>query len=257
MAGSWSVALALVGLVVSSSGTQAAEWEWDLIPYLWATGAGLDVDLNNDQVLGGDASFTDLVDKLDLAAMIHFEGRTGRVGFFVDAMYVSLEDSTTRPPNLPLLPNGTSVDAELTLGRYEGAGYYRFEVGSADIDLLLGLRLVDLDQQVDITRTPPPAGSTSASVSDPLLDGFLGGRFHMPFAKRFWFDLRGDVGFGETKSSWTANAGVGMWFGQKQKYGLELAYEHFEIEAEKAGNLGNVDSKVQLTGPLVGFVFRF
>lgn len=55
----------------------------------------------------------------------------------------------------------------------------------------------------------------------------------------------------------TSTEGLGMWFGQSRKCGLELAYEHFEFKTEDPGELIDVTSKSRITGPLVGFVFRF
>lgn len=252
------VALHLIAcVVVSASATQAAEWEWAVVPYLWAAGAGLDVEMNNDPVLGGDIAFPDLLDKLEIAGMVHFEGRTGQTGFFVDGEYLSTADSTMSPANPPLLPDGAAVDSELRMGRYEAAGFYRLKGEAFGFDLFLGVRVIDFDQQVNITRTTPSPAETSASASDTLLDGYFGARFGMPFGKRFWFNVRGDVGTGDTQLSWTANAGLGIWLGKSRKYGLELAYEHFEFEVEDPGDLVNVTSKCQISGPLVGFVILF
>jgi hypothetical protein len=143
------------------------------------------------------------------------------------------------------------------MGRYEAAGFYRLRGEAAGFDLFLGIRAIDFDQQVDVTWTTPSPASTSVSAADTLLDGFLGARFGMPFAKRFWFHVRGDAGTGDTELSWTANAGVGVWFGKKRKYGVDLAYEHFEFEVEGSSDVVDVESEVQLSGPIAGFVFRF
>ena len=252
------VALPLLACVaVSGSVARAAEWEWAVVPYLWAAGAGLDVEINDNAVLGGDIAFTDLVDLLEAAGMVHFEGRTGRTGFFVDGAYVSTADSMTIAAHPPLLPDGAAIDSELKMGRYEAAGFYRFGDEAYGFDLFLGVRMIDFDQQVDVSWTTPTPGATSASASDTLLDGYLGGRFGMPFGKRYWFNVRGDIGTGDTELSWTANAGFGIWFGTNRKYGLELAYEHFELEVQDAGDLVDVKSTCQMSGPIAGFVIRF
>lgn len=240
-----------------STTIQADEWEWTAVPYLWGAAANLDIEVNDDPVFGGDLAFSDLLDKLEIAGMLHFEGRSGRTGFFVDAAYLSLADATTTSPNPPLFPDGAAVDSEVEMGRYEAAGFYRLKGQAAGFDLFLGIRAIDLDEQVGITRSTPTPAATSESLADTLLDGFLGARFGMPFAKRFWFHVRGDVGTGDTEMSFTANAGVGMWLGKSRKYGLDLAYEHFEFEVESGGDVVTVKSEFQLSGPIAGFVLRF
>src|SRR6185295_8742355 len=93
----------LAGLVViagtvllSPRSAQAAEkWVWDITPYLWASSVRVDVSLDGDPVLGSDVKFKDLVDKVDFAAMVHFEGRHGQLGFFTDAIFISLTDEQT------------------------------------------------------------------------------------------------------------------------------------------------------------------
>ena len=252
-----TVVVAWAAVAMAGSKVAAAEWDWLLVPYVWGAGIGLDVEVNDDPVLGGDASFSDLLDKTEIAGMLHFEGRAGKAGFFADAVYMSLADSTTTPPDPPLLPDGAEADAELKMGRYEAAGFYRPGGGEHGLDVLLGVRLVDYDQQVDIERTTPTPASRSFGISDSFVDGFVGARFGMPFAERFWFQIRGDVGAGDTESSWTANGTVGAWLGKTKKYGLSLGYEHFEMEVEQSDGVAVIESETEFSGPFGAFVFRF
>jgi hypothetical protein len=94
---SWAVLLVVAWAVVSGSAIQAEEWEWTVVPYLWAAGAGLDVEVHDEVVLGGDIAFSDLVDKLEIGAMVHVEGRAGKAGFFWDGVYVSLRSCPAAP----------------------------------------------------------------------------------------------------------------------------------------------------------------
>jgi len=249
----------LLGVCVVAPGAsvEAAEWDWMLAPYLWGAGVGLDVEVNNDAVFGGDVSFSDLLDKTEIAGMIHFEGRTGKAGFFVDAVYLSLADSGTTPAAPPLLPDGATFDSEIKMGKYEAVGFYRPKGGEYGFDVLLGVRAIDFDQQVEITRTTPTPATRTLDSSEMLLDGFVGARFARPFADRWWFQVRGDAGTGDTELSWSAVAGVGVWFGESRKYGLDLAYEHFAFEVEEQNGVVTVETESQFSGPIVGFIFRF
>jgi hypothetical protein len=84
-----------------------AEVEWQIAPYLWAADVGADVTINNDPVLGTTVPFSDLVDKLDSALMLHVEGRGSEsdIGGFFDLISMDLSDSNIIPvgPGGPIL----------------------------------------------------------------------------------------------------------------------------------------------------------
>ena len=61
--------LALAGALVAGSPAGADEREWIVAPYLWGADTSLDVLIRDDSALGGTPSFSDLVDKLDFAAI--------------------------------------------------------------------------------------------------------------------------------------------------------------------------------------------
>jgi hypothetical protein len=248
------VVLALLACVLAPApAIRAAEWEWTLIPYLWAAGAKLDIEESDDPVFGGDLEIPGLIDELEMVAMAHFEGQRSRAGFFVDAVYLSVAGSTPITARPPLFPTGAAVDSELIAGRYEGAGFYRWPLGKSAFDAVGGIRAVDFRPQVAISRTTPSAVTRTISADELLTDGFVGARFATPFGKRYGFHLRADAGTGDTDLSWTANAGFGVWFGSERKYGLDLAYEHFAFEVE----LDGVKNTLEISGPLAGFVWRF
>jgi len=75
-------------LLVPAAAVLAEEWDWLLAPYLWGIEPSLDVTVNDEVDLGGDADFSDVLDKLEMTAMIHFQGMRGRFGFFTDLAYL-------------------------------------------------------------------------------------------------------------------------------------------------------------------------
>ena len=56
------VILVLAGTAMAQESDQ---WEWTVAPYIWAIDVGLDLSVSDQEVIGGDADFKDLVDKLD------------------------------------------------------------------------------------------------------------------------------------------------------------------------------------------------
>jgi hypothetical protein len=237
-------------------GVGAADWEWTIAPYAWATDVSLDLSANNEPVLGADIGVSDILDKTDFVAMLHFEGRRGRAGFFVDGLYLSTSDEQTTTP-APPLPGGTHVDSEVDTRLYEAGGFYRLLEDRRVLDVLGGARVIDLDQQHDITLPGPLMQRTRLATSDTLLDGLVGLRFDQPFGERFDFLIRADVGAGDTDITWNGLGTFGLRLGQTGKYKLRLGWRHTYIETEERSTSGiDVKTELTLTGPLVGFVIE-
>lgn len=71
---------ALIALFMISGVAEAqepAEREWTVAPYLWASSVGLDLSVAGETSIGGDAAFSDLLDKVDTAFMGRLESRKG------------------------------------------------------------------------------------------------------------------------------------------------------------------------------------
>ncbi|MCI0407757.1 MAG: hypothetical protein L0191_04185 [Acidobacteria bacterium] len=244
-------------MLLSPGRAQAAEkWEWDITPYLWASGVRLDVSVDGDPVLGADASFSELLDDLDVAGMLHFEGRHGKAGFFTDAIFISLSDDQTRSADPPL-PGDTQTDAELELGIYEAGGFYRPGGKEFGFDFLYGLRFLDYDQDLSVTIPPPVSATTSAETSSLYTDGIVGVRYSLPMSKRWYFAIRGDVGAGGTQIEWNGIATFGFTCDKKGRYAIRGGYRYFKVELDEEDNDVDVESDVTLQGPYIGFAFRF
>ena len=68
----------------NSPGEDDAGWSFQLAPYVWMIGVKADVVAGPFEA-SGEADFIDLVEKLDIGAMLHFEGRKERWGSFSTA----------------------------------------------------------------------------------------------------------------------------------------------------------------------------
>ncbi len=235
----------------------ASDWEWTVVPYLWGPSVSLDVTANNDPVIGVDASFSDLLDKLDLAAAVHFEGRCEHAGFFVDALFVDVgaeQTNTARPP----LPGGTLTEVDMKVGTFEAAGFYRPGGRAHGLDLILGARMFDYRTRIDVTIPAPFNATTSAGSDKNFVDAFAGVRYTTPIGKRWHFVIRGDAGGGGTDLSWNAVATFGVRLGKTGRYNLAFGWHHMELNVT-AKNPQNVEieSNQTLTGPFVGLALRF
>jgi hypothetical protein len=230
-------------------------WEWTVAPYVWAAGVSLDVEANGNLVLGGDATFPDILDKLDVAGMLHFEARQGPAGLLVDGLYLSLSDESSVSGHASI-PNGTLADTNLKMGIYELGGFYRLGGGKRGFDFLFGARDFDVSQTTDVIF--PGGLTTSFDGSKNYLDAFAGARVIAPIGTRWNFIGRGDVAGGDTDITWNGVASFGFSFDKAGKYTLQAGYRYMHIELGRTTDRGtDITNTVTLSGPVVGFGFRF
>jgi hypothetical protein len=238
-----------------TSPAPAADWEWTIAPYLWASDISLDVSAN-DQSLGGELGFGDLLDKLDFAFLGHVEGRRGRGGFFFDLIYMDLGDTQTtvaRPP----LPGGTEVKSDVKQTMFEVGGFFRPSGGSHGLDLLYGVRVTDFDLDLTITLPGPQGLSGSASSSQSFTDGFAGLRYQAPLGERWSYVLRGDLGAGDSELAWNTSALLGYQVGKRRQNLILFGYRHMEVELKDSSDNLTIRTDVGMSGPIAGFAFRF
>lgn len=256
--GVFALFLAVAGTAVAQ---ESDPWEWTLAPYLWATDAGLDLSVSGQEAFGGDADFIDLLDKLDMAFMGHFEGRKGRWGMYLDTVYFDLSDSQSIPVGAggPVLGD-LAVAAGMKLKLYDAGGIYRVSAPGAAVrfDVLAGVRYVDLNVDALITLPGPAMTTLSIQTGPAETDVMLGGRFIGRFAEQWNWILRGDLSFGGTEGTYNGLAAIGYTFGEAGLFSLELGYRYMSIETDGTTAMGRPSAAdLTLSGPVVGFIFNF
>jgi len=180
-------------------------WRFEVVPYLWAAGLDGDVKVGRLPVAGVEASFSDVLDVLDFAFMTTFAGHKGRGGFLIDTMYMDLSDTAPTPDDVY-----GDADVGLTQQMYSAAGTYRVTDGKVPIDILGGLRYVDLAGDLELTSGV--ASGRSVSGGESWWDGFVGASIRWEFAEHWAVVGYGDIGGGGSKLTWQALAGVDWTF---------------------------------------------
>jgi len=176
---SFAVIVFAVSLGLTSQQSRADDLVWTIAPYLWASDVGMDVTVNGDPALGGDVAFKDLIDKVDTALMGHVEVSSDTFGAFFDGISLDLSDNKVinLGPGGPILGD-IPVDIGLKMKIYELGGFYRMgsgDVGSVAFDIIGGVRLVDITQNLDLVL-PDPIGVVSETIEESETDIFVGGR---------------------------------------------------------------------------------
>ena len=257
--------LVTIGIIALSAfapqQSNAQGFDWTFAPYIWVPGVALDTTVENDPITGPDVSMNDLIDKLDGAFMGHFEGRRDRFGLFVDMIYLSLADSNviTIAPGGPISGDLTT-DTNLKLKLYEIGGAYRIgnnDPGSVMFDILLGARVIDVDQNINLILPGP--GMTPVNLPSEVSesDAFIGGRLVGKFSDKWHYKARADIGGGGSSGTFNIFGTVGYSFGQTGLFSLDLGYRYMTIKLKDSQDGTSTETDIILSGPLLGFVFTF
>ena len=229
-------ALTLVALPVQAEST---DLDWLAVAYLWAS--DISVDAGNRSV---DASFSDVIDKLDMGFMAHVETQADNFGGFVDVAYMSVSESQTIGP--------VNVRGELDLTLMDVAAVWSPAAGRfTGADLYGGFRYIGTDFGVRAQLTPPPDPPLSAGVDTSYTDFLLGGRYVAEVNDRWRLVFSGDLSAGDTEGTWSL-AGYGVYRNGPHRF--YAGYRHLDVEMD--GSNG-VRVQTTFTGPVVGYGFAF
>ena len=250
----WAIGLGAAGV---SGPVLGSDWEWMLTPYLWASDTSADLTLDG-KTIEGEIEFEDLIEKVDLAMQVHFEGKRDRLGFFVDLTYLKVEESESVEPTLPF-DDKLRVETAIETMLLEAAGTYRVlgESKLAGLELFLGARVIEMDLELDLAFPGPLGESLSVSSDETLVDAFIGARFAASFSSHWTIALRGDIATGDTDFTWNAEALLMYRFGKNDRFGAVGGYRYLVMEYETSGGGHNIDAEFTMSGPMLGFAFRF
>ena len=212
-------------MIIPPAGTAPAAdggWEFTLSPYAWAAGLDGSVGIGN-VVAEVDQSFSDIVDKLDVAAMLHFEARKGPWAFMLDGFWLRLEAGADTPG--PLY-GGAEVEVEEL--RLSGLIAYRAIEGPTKLDLLTGISYFSVD--TDFRLTPGLLAGREISFSEDWVDPVVGFHLRHELCERWFAMLRGEIGGFDAGSefTWQAMTGVGYRAGDSSE--VFLGYRHLDID---------------------------
>lgn len=213
----------------------------EVILYLWM--AGVDGTMGVGPIEADvDASFSDILDKLDSAIAFYYETWQEDTGFYLDVMYLRLTDDIAQGPlTLDYEVDQTMVEAGALLHR-----------GSPErpVDVIIGVRYMDLG--ADLALTPAPPGG-SASGGKHWLDPIVGARWRRSLSDKWGVGFRGDIGgFGlGSDLSWQLKADFRYRLSALWK--LDFSYRYLDIDYEEDG----VKFDIAIHGPVLGFAYTW
>jgi hypothetical protein len=248
-------ASAALALAASSTVASAEEWKFTLTPYAWLTDVGVDVAIDDRDVVDAEVAVEDLVEDLDATVQVRFEAQYGANGVWTDLFDVALsQDAET-----VALPNGAgsaTFRPEMGITLLELGGLYDPKGDQEGFQLLYGARILHQRAEIESSFTFPgePSLDRTYEVDETLVDGLVGFRFLRRIGERWMFSGRADVSTGGTELTWSAGPMVGYSFGEAGRYTLTAGYRKMVVDFETADD---VDAKMTLSGPVVGLRLAF
>ncbi len=230
----WMVAC----LAATMMSAQAEEWNWRVTPYAWLSG------LEGDSTVSGvsselDESFSDVLDNLDMSAMITFDANKGNWGVLGDFIWVDLESSSSTA-----LGKITTDVEEFIIS---AVPYYRLVSDEAKtLDVGAGIVLVDLDMNI---TTPGESEGGSQDWIDPIILA----RLTVPVAEKSFLACVADVGGFGVASDFTWELIVQAGYSITENVELVVGYRHLDIDYED----GDFAYDVATTGFLLGAHLSF
>ncbi len=223
--------------------------------YLFATEISGDVQIA-DVSADVDASFSDIVDNLDMGFMGVVEHRRDKWSFIVDIAYLKVGDddsSTTGPIDIDL-------EAELAQTIIEGFAGYRFFDNAYDgmdvgVDVMVGARHTSLDIDLDLERSIPGASaSTSRNKEEDWVDAVIGVRLENDYRNGWGSSVWLDVGDGSDSSSYQGLA-LANYSSSDWKFFGGWRVLHLEYDTGSGSSKFAVD--LDYNGPMAGVSYRF
>lgn len=248
------------------------DWEVSVAPYLW--GAGLVGDLTARGVdIDVDASFSDILDQLNVGAMLFAQGRWRRFVWLLDALYMKLEDDVEA--QLISFPLGPTLNAQVKVEMEQAlvdlkVGYRvldREAPGAASgedrrlvVDLLAGGRWWYMKADVDLrVFVLGPGIFRSAEKSTDWVDPLVGARLRVDLTPKLDLAVLGDVGgFGVGSASdftWQTTAVLGWQVGERWR--LHAGYKLLDLDRSKGSGASKLEADVQMRGPVMGASYTF
>ena len=197
-----------------------------------------------------DANPGDIFDKLQIAAMLYFEAAKDRWAFSSDLIYMSLKQ------NLKTGPVIQSGEANAKQFAWELAGMRRL---LPMLEAGVGLRLNSMKMGLDLVQNNVGGGTTnrSRSTTETWVDPFIVARLKSDPAKKFIYQLRGDIGgFGVGSDfAWQIQAYAGYRF--SKLFQITAGYRVLGMDYDKGSGEDRFLYDMDIFGAVVRFGFNF
>lgn len=221
-------------------------WKISVTPYFWVAGLSGDVGSFGLPSVHLDASFGDVWDNLDFAAMIAGEARRGPYSIFGDIIYSDLSGTSATPRGV--VATDATVDSRTFAGLL-GAGYTVLGDEFSHLDLVGGLRVWSAKTEVSFSGGLLDGREVSDSAT--WVDAMAGVRGVYSFTPNVFLTGWGLVGAGGADVDWDVAAALGYRF--NETVSATLGYRALGVDYSNDGFEFDVVEK----GPILGLTVKF
>jgi len=243
-----TIALLVAALCWSGTGFAQASFDrfnYQATPYLWASKLDGTFGARN-RTAEVDASFRDILDHLDVAAMGAFEARWDKLSFLADILYVHVSGQKGLPAlNVP----GPDVTSKVFFFDPELA-YSVFRGEQTDVSVTGGMRTWRLKNELQPTSG---AIQQTFSHSRAWIDPIVGLKFNHDLSRRFYLTSKADIGgfSAAARLDWQAFGGLGLKF--NDRIDGTLGYRYLFVDYKNQGFVFDT----ALKGVIFGIAIRF
>jgi len=224
----------------------ASPWSFEFEPYLLISSMSGTAQIGRTPALEIDMDFGDILEKLEIGAMAHFEAHhESGWGVWLDYGFMDLSSDLSGPV-------GGVTDVGIRQGILEVFGMYRQELSAGYIDYLAGIRWWDND--IDVSHSALPL---AANVEEDWVDLVVGARWTMPLNESWKFSVNGNVG--GLGSDLSLSGAVGVKYVISDLLDLDLQYKALwaDYESGTRGEAGYFAYDSTTYGPIIGLNFKF
>jgi hypothetical protein len=242
------LALAMLAMLIPVTVARAQDsssFNWSITPYLWATETAVDLTFRDADIGAGEISFSDLLDVLDAAFMIHVEGGGGNWSAFGDLTYLKTSDSSERTVFI--------VDSDSKQLFLDGAVAWWPGGGGSNFNLYGGLRHSGFDDRYTFRLAVDNTPVGERRSTKEYYDALIGLRYRFDLSERWALLTRADTSFGDSEGTVLLQANLAWAVGKRRQNRVMLGYQYKTAEFTD----GDLTLDFDYRGPLAGFNFRF
>ena len=226
----------------------ANTWSFEFEPYMLIASMSGDAKIGRSPVVEIDMNFGDILEKLDIGAMAHFEAlHQSGWGIWLDYGFMDLSSDIKGPV-------GGVTNMRMRQGTLEAFAMYRQPLGSGNIDYLAGIRWWDND--IDVSHNLLPI---DVEVEEDWVDPVVGARWSTSINDDWKFMVLGTVGGFGVGSDLTASGAVDLKYVINDLLDLDLQYKALwaDYASGTKGQKGYFAYDVTSYGPIIGLNFKF
>lgn len=224
-----------------SAAAEDSGWNHTATLFLWGSGLDGSVGMGPTDV-DVDASFSDLLNNLDMAFMAKYRAKKEVWAINAELMYVGLEGTGSVGP----VTGTASLDQTIV----ELSGGYEVQSG---LDILAGVRYVKIE--TDMSSNLP---LLNRSRSDSWVDPIIGMEYRAPLSDKWSFYGRGDIGGFGIGSELSWQLGATFNYQISERWYANLGYRILDIDYDngKSGSDRYIYDLRQ-SGPVLGISAKF